>query len=133
MSKRNDAKYESMECPRCGGTREEPGAPIEPHGGMWLCGRCKGRGYIRRKKTMRKNTNCLEGYRCSVCKQEDEILVWAKVCVSLTDDGTDAYADSTKHCSEVEYDGASDAQCPSCDYTGRLTTFEIKNQKRRKK
>jgi len=50
-SKRNDAKYESVECPRCGGTREEPGAPIERDGGMWLCSRCKGRGYIRRKKT----------------------------------------------------------------------------------
>ena len=34
-------------CPRCGGTREEPGAPVEDDGSMALCTGCGGKGQVR--------------------------------------------------------------------------------------
>ena len=33
-------------CPRCGGTREEPGAPVEDDGSMALCIGCGGKGQV---------------------------------------------------------------------------------------
>ena len=36
----------SMTCPRCDGTREEPGAPYHPEDGMALCLECNGRGEV---------------------------------------------------------------------------------------
>jgi len=71
------------------------------------------------------NTNCLEGKRCPKCGHEDEILVYASMWVSLQDDGTDPFADSTKHCRGVEYDDYSGARCPKCGYEGTLDKWEI--------
>lgn len=69
---------------------------------------------------MSKNTNCLEGYKCPKCGQEDEILVRAFMWVSLTDEGTDACADGN-----VEYESTSDAECPECGFSGTLSDFMI--------
>jgi hypothetical protein len=70
------------------------------------------------------NTNCLEGMSCPVCGQEEEILVRARMWVSLRDDGTDAYADSLDMRGEVEYDDESDAACTACRFEATLAAFE---------
>lgn len=41
---------EEVDCPRCEGTREEPGAPVEKDGSVALCGTCGGTGTVKRKK-----------------------------------------------------------------------------------
>lgn len=74
------------------------------------------------------NVNCLEGLRCPECENEAELVVCARVWVSLTDDGTDPYADSTKNCGGTDYDDDSDARCPDCGYTGKLKDFKIKTK-----
>ena len=35
-----------IHCPRCDGTGEEPGAPIEEDGSVALCDRCNGNGQL---------------------------------------------------------------------------------------
>jgi len=80
----------------------------------------------------KRNVNCLQGLRCPRCGQQDELLVWAKVCVSLTDDGTDPFADSLKMHGDVEYDNSSTTQCPDCDYQDTMLSFMIRNQPKRK-
>ena len=74
---------------------------------------------------MSKNTNCLKGLRCPECNQEDEILVYASMWVSLKDDGTDPYADSTDNWGGADYDNDSDAGCLGCGFEGKLKEFEI--------
>jgi len=83
-----------------------------------------------KKEEREMNTNCLEGLRCPNCGNEDELLVRAEMWVSLTDDGTDPFANSTKHRGGVEYDENSDAACPECDYEGALKDFEVKKGKK---
>jgi len=77
-----------------------------------------------------KNTNCLKGLRCSKCKQDDEILVWAEMCVSLTDMGADPYADSTKNLGGVAWNETSTARCPGCGFEGTMRDFVIKKRKK---
>jgi len=74
---------------------------------------------------MAKNTNCLEGLRCPKCGHKDEIIVFAKMWVSLNDDGTDPYADSVE-CGDVEYDENSPARCPECGHHGKMMEWERK-------
>lgn len=81
---------------------------------------------------MSKNINCLEGLACPKCGQDDELLVVAKMWVSLRDDGTDPFADSTKMCGDVEYDNDSSAQCPECGFHGELRDFMVVKKKKRK-
>lgn len=77
------------------------------------------------------NTNCLEGLKCPECGYEDEILVYAEMWVSLTDDGTDSFADSLKHRSDVAYDENRDAECPNCQHVGRLKEWRITKQRKK--
>jgi len=79
------------------------------------------------------NINCLAGMRCPKCKHADEVLVLAKMWVSLTDDGTDPYADSTKACGDVDYGDASEAKCPECGHEGLMCDWQKCNQKKTKK
>jgi Zn ribbon nucleic-acid-binding protein len=79
------------------------------------------------------NINCLKGMRCPSCKNQDEILVRARMWVSLNDDGTDPYADSTSMCGDVDYDNDADARCPECGHEGALREWCAVNQKRTKK
>jgi len=69
------------------------------------------------------NTNCMQGLRCPAYKQEAELLVWATMCVSLTDDGTDPHADSVTD-SEVAWDDDSHVECPECDWSGCMREVE---------
>jgi len=73
------------------------------------------------------NTNCLEHKRCPKCGHGDEIVVKVAMWVSLADNGTDPYADSTKHCGEVDYDDRSPARCPECGFEGILFNWETRN------
>lgn len=50
-------RYIPITCPRCDGSREEPGAPIEDDGGFWVCQRCDGAGTVRRRVSIRKKGN----------------------------------------------------------------------------
>lgn len=74
------------------------------------------------------NTNCLENHACPTCRHNEEIIVYASMWVSLQDDGTDSYADSTKNCGDVDYTGLSDARCPKCGYEGKLMEWWVDNQ-----
>jgi len=72
---------------------------------------------------MCKNTNCMENKRCPKCGQEDELVVYAGMWVALRDDGTDPFADSTRHMGGVDYAHSSPTVCPACGYTGILNTW----------
>ena len=48
---KEDQKGQSVECPRCGGTGEEPGAPIDLECGEAKCSRCQGMGQVEVKHT----------------------------------------------------------------------------------
>ena len=78
---------------------------------------------------MAKNKNCLEGLRCPSCGHDEEIVVNVTMWVSLRDDGTDPYADSTKMCGDVEYGDGSPARCPKCGHFGLLNKWKYKNKK----
>ena len=79
------------------------------------------------------NKNCLEGKRCPKCKQEDEILLLTQTWVSLTDMGTDPFADSLKMLGDVDYDETTLARCPVCQFQGIVMDFTIKKTKKEKK
>lgn len=63
--------------------------------------------------------------RCPKCGHEDEIIVYASMWVSLTDDGTDPFADSTNDRDGVEYDDDSAAECPECEHAGKLKEWKV--------
>ena len=65
------------------------------------------------------NTNCLEGIRCPQCGNEDRFRIAATSLFTVTDDGTDDYAD-------VHWDDASYADCPECGLHGTLKVFRVK-------
>jgi len=73
------------------------------------------------------NVNCLENKRCPECGYDGEILVFASMWVSLTDDGTDPYADSTRNMGGVEWENKSAAHCPSCGHAGILADWEAQD------
>ena len=60
---------------------------------------------------------------CPKCGQRDHLLVRSLLFVGLTDNGTDAYSDATRDCGDTEWDDASDARCPECDYEGTVGHF----------
>jgi ribosomal protein S27AE len=70
------------------------------------------------------NVNCLENMRCPKCGYDGEIVVFASRWVSLTDDGTDPYADSVRNMGGVEWEDKSPARCPSCGHDGILANWE---------
>jgi len=61
------------------------------------------------------NTNCLENRRCPKCGHPDEVIIEARLWVSLQDDGSDPYADSIPN-TDVSYDEDSPAHCPECGH-----------------
>jgi hypothetical protein len=69
------------------------------------------------------NTNCLEGFKCPKCGQEDEILLWVANWVSLKDDGSDPFADSLKNLGDLEWDGSTSGMCPVCKFKGNMRKF----------
>ena len=78
------------------------------------------------------STNCLQGLRCPKCWHEEEILVKASMWVSVQDDGTDPFADSTKNRGGTEYDYGSEAACPECKYEGKLADWDIASQPKKR-
>lgn len=75
------------------------------------------------------NSNCLEGKRCPRCGQADKILVMAAVTAAVTDDGADLDTNPIRGTNDVEYDGASRAQCPECGYQGTWGDFDCLPEK----
>lgn len=65
------------------------------------------------------NTNCLEGIRCPQCGNEERFRIAATSLFTVTDDGTDDYAD-------VHWDDSSYADCPECGLHGTLKVFQVK-------
>jgi hypothetical protein len=65
------------------------------------------------------NTNCLEGIKCPACGNEDRFRIAATSLFTVTDDGTDDYAD-------VDWDDDSYADCPECGRHGTLKDFRAK-------
>lgn len=70
-----------------------------------------------------KNHNCLADMICPECGNENELIVEAKTFVSLTDDGTDAHADSLRHFEGPEWGENSVAVCPQCDFSSTVGDF----------
>lgn len=60
-----------------------------------------------------KNHNCLEGWRCPKCGQEDSFAVAASCWVELRDDGT---------WNETDFDWTEESavRCNDCDWTGEV-------------
>lgn len=71
---------------------------------------------MRKKSVKKKNTNCLEGFRCPKCGQEDELLVCVTTWASLKDAGIDPETESVDNMGGFEWNGESHALCPKCDY-----------------
>ena len=42
----NNRHKSALQCPRCEGDGEEPGAPVDLEDGVALCGLCHGKGYV---------------------------------------------------------------------------------------
>jgi len=76
----------------------------------------------------RKNINCMLGLRCPKCGQDDELIVWAEVPVSLVDDGTDPHADSIKGLGGPEWTEESITLCPECRWQSVMRDFCIKRR-----
>lgn len=62
------------------------------------------------------NTNCLEGWKCPNCGNEDRFEVEAITWVNLTDDGSEPIGDT-------EFSQDSLAKCPECETAGTVATF----------
>lgn len=71
----------------------------------------------------RENVNCMKGMACPACGCSDEVLVRALMWVSLTDDGTDPYADSIRHAGDVDWTDDSLARCPDCGHAGHIVAW----------
>ena len=63
------------------------------------------------------NTNCLEGWKCPKCGQEDEFRVTAVTTVRLIDNGIDDEEGG------FEYNEDSPARCPECGVTSTVGYF----------
>ena len=63
-----------------------------------------------------KNKNCLDGFRCPRCGQQDELFIETTAWVSLRDDGSDADAVSlgALGLGGCGYEPDSPAMCPVC-------------------
>jgi hypothetical protein len=69
------------------------------------------------------NVNCLEGWACPRCGNEDEFNIQVLSTVRLTDDGTDAYA--VDDGGGAEWDDDSYVQCVECDLEGIVADFNL--------
>jgi hypothetical protein len=70
------------------------------------------------------NTNCLAGWRCPECGQEDafKVTITARAVVVVTDDGFSLdEAEST----ETSWEGEDWAQCQGCLHEGTVSTFQV--------
>ena len=76
-----------------------------------------------------KNVNYLEGLRCPNCRNDSKLLIWAVVCVAVTDDGTDPYDDATKGKGDQDWNENSRAECPECGRNGKLRDFYVAEQR----
>ena len=63
------------------------------------------------------NTNCLEGWSCPECHQEDRFDVEVHVTVTLFDDGVEGINGDT------EYDDDNNCSCPECGHRGKVGDF----------
>lgn len=68
------------------------------------------------------NCNCLEGFRCPCCDQEDEFRIAVSCWATVRDDGVEDYGDT-------EWDDKSACQCPECGFTGRVGDFQKPEEK----
>ena len=75
------------------------------------------------------NTNCLEGYRCPRCHQEDKILILVKTWVAMTDNGHDPFDDAVRHLGDTDWGLGSTGVCPECKFSGKMYDFLIQEAK----
>lgn len=70
-----------------------------------------------------KNKNCLEGWRCPLCGNEDSFKVDAVVhqTVFLTDDGTE----DTKSGGDTTWEDHSPAECSECGHYATVGFFQL--------
>lgn len=63
------------------------------------------------------NTNCLEGFKCPQCGQDEQFRIVAQVVVLVTDNGVV----DTLH--GHEWDDESPVTCDACEYGGTVGHF----------
>lgn len=66
------------------------------------------------------NSNCLEGFRCPNCGNEDRLFITATIWAEVTDDGA-GIADGC----DMDWDGTSMTRCPECGSNGPLSEFGV--------
>ena len=64
------------------------------------------------------NTNCLEGWKCPGCGQDEAFFVSAVINMLLTDDGTEHVGGA-----DAYYDDESFCRCFDCDEEGKVSDF----------
>lgn len=62
------------------------------------------------------NCNCLAGFCCPQCDNEDQFRISAKTMALVRDDGVLETAD-------MEWDDDSTCICPDCGYTAKVKNF----------
>lgn len=63
------------------------------------------------------NTNCLEGFKCPSCGNEDGFYIAGSALFHVTDDGTSTYE-------EVEWEDDSFARCAKCGREADVSYFQ---------
>jgi|WetSurMetagenome_2_1015567.scaffolds.fasta_scaffold414652_3 hypothetical protein len=63
------------------------------------------------------NENCLKGFKCPECGQEDEFNIQVTVMATMVDQGT------TDYFGDVEFSGDSHCACPECHHRGIVDEF----------
>jgi len=62
------------------------------------------------------NTNCLEGWKCPSCGNQDQFQIYGSALFDVTDDGSEAVGDH-------EWEGSSHAVCKRCRHLGTVDDF----------
>lgn len=63
------------------------------------------------------NYNCLEGFCCPECGQEDEFKIAVEAWATVSDNGTEDFED-------VAWDATSVCECAVCGFGGRVFLFD---------
>lgn len=68
------------------------------------------------------NKNCLDGFWCPHCGQEDEFVITARAQILMSDEGASEVPwEGDGH---LAYNSASPALCPGCGLRGAVATFQ---------
>lgn len=69
------------------------------------------------------NTNCLADLACPRCGNDSCLNIEVRTLATFTDLGCEDYGG-------MDWDYASPAECPECDFTGAVHEFTVTNQPR---